>query len=143
MTSKECKVNYYVYTHEDPESGEVFYVGIGTYDRPYDIAKARKKEHKEMLVGLCDKGFLMSDVVNVILTTTDKELAKDQERGSISSLRPRFNKSNNPSYAKSQYEKKYDMSYMKELKDEGHSFVQVAEKMNLTTMTVWRALQYV
>lgn len=80
---------WYVYTHTDPTTGEIVYVGEGTGQR-FAAVNTRDAPHSQFLKEVIhDKKLNCFSIIESRLT---KEQARAIERELIARYRPRFNK---------------------------------------------------
>jgi hypothetical protein len=80
---------WYVYTHTDPTTGEIVYVGEGTGQR-FAAVNTRAADHSQFLKEVIhDKKLNCFCIVESRLT---KEQAREIERVLIAKYNPRFNK---------------------------------------------------
>lgn len=129
-----------VYKHKDPRTDEVFYIGSGTLDRPWDLHKARKQDHKNHLIDICSSGYTMADVTELVLITEDKNNAKEVERVLIQDHKPAQNKLSNPEHHKAVKENSYDMGGIREMHKQGASYSAIGKAHNIAAMTAWRLI---
>jgi len=111
---------YYVYLHRHPETGEVFYVGMGQKDRAW-IMGNREHAHKSVTAPLWKKGFLPNDIVEIAHKHLDLDSARRIERELIESLPAEY--LTNRAY-KNTSEKREDII---KLYKEGHSYNEIME----------------
>lgn len=143
-------MDYYVYQHVDPKTNTVVYVGLGQYDRAWNVRKGhRSPDHVSWLSEMYEEGFTLHDIVFV----TDKGLTKEQaariEKEKIDSLRPLFNKLLNVNHW--QKGRKFDKEiceFSKALKDMGHTYKNIAFLLGSknpinNVMSAKRMVQYV
>jgi len=80
---------WYVYTHTDPATGEIVYVGEGTGQR-FAAVNTRDAPHSQFL-----KEIIHAKQLNcfcIVESRLTKEQAREIERELIARYRPRFNK---------------------------------------------------
>ena len=134
---------YYVYQHTDPETGEILYVGMGSYERAWLCRGSnRKKNHQERLNELFALGYTMQDVVSIMASYLNKEEALRLELTKIEKFKPKFNNLSNP-----------DWKYPSKFADEVVTMVKALAKMGYgpqntaflmggdkkkNAMTIWR-----
>lgn len=131
---------FYVYTHNDPFTGEVKYVGKGKGDRAWVCrpkqSGGRDAIHLEYLEEMFTHGFTMADIVNIFAKNLTQEDAFQIEMELINQNRPVFNKNfNSPHCILSQK----DLEVIKSLREVNVSYKNIAEELNVSTMTVYRA----
>jgi len=134
---------YYVYQHIDPETGELLYIGMGSYERAWLCRGSnRKKNHQERLNELFALGHTMQDVVSIMANGLSKEAALSLELTKIEKFKPRFNNLSNP-----------DWKYPSKFADEVVTMIKALAKMGYgpqntafllggdkkkNAMTIWR-----
>ena len=132
---------YYVYSHVDPITKDVLYVGHGTRGRAWNIAYehtlTRSQPHGKHLVRLIYDGFLACDFVNILHRNLFKTDACAIERDLIESLSPKYNKDIGLSNLRLTPDV-YDAALS--LRSEGNSYSQIATQLGLSAMTIWRGL---
>lgn len=132
---------YYVYTHTDPQTKELLYIGMGTKDRAwhYRVSMSRHRSHMEHLNKLTEAGYLPSDWVNIEHRNLTKGEAEITEKRLIQEYKPKFNYQyigGNPRINQDLKTK------AQELKDKGVLGRKAAEELRVSIMTAWR-YQYV
>jgi hypothetical protein len=132
---------YYVYTYTDCETEEIVYVGQGCKGRAWFCGYMRgdTKERTLWKEEQLSKGFLPCDWVTVEKKGLTKEEAKTLERSLIEMLSPILNKHFNSNYNFSKVTEQ-EIEEWRCLREAGHSYSEIAETSNYTTMTIWRAL---
>lgn len=82
------KYCYYVYTHTDPQTHEIVYVGKGVYGRAWDVTRARKQSsgHCDWMKALSDKGYLPVDWVDVTISALTEKEAYEEEKHLLHSI---------------------------------------------------------
>jgi hypothetical protein len=80
---------WYVYTHTDPDTGEIVYVGEGTGQR-FAAVNTRSADHSKFLKEVIhDKNLTCFSIIESRLT---KERAREIEKELIAKYNPKFNK---------------------------------------------------
>ena len=142
----------YVYFHRDPRNKEVFYVGKGTGARAWAMGTYRDTNPASLQYGRRDEGhagfhnellaagYLPHEWVEIIARGLSSSEATSVEVSLIKELKPRFNKQHNPSYNPSKIPKEA-IQWMKQLKEFGLSYMNVAHLTGVSTMTVRRQLK--
>jgi hypothetical protein len=134
---------YYVYQHTDPETGEILYIGMGSYERAWLCRGSnRKKNHQERLNELFALGFTMQDIVDVKASGLNKADALHLEFTKIEQFKPKFNNLSNPDW---KYPSKFAnevVTMVKALKQMGYgpqntAFLMGGDKKK-NAMTIWR-----
>lgn len=134
---------YYVYQHTDPETGEILYIGMGSYERAWLCRGSnRKKNHQERLNELFALGYTMQDIADVKASGLNKADALQLEFTKIEQFKPKFNNLSNPDW---KYPSKFAsevVSMVKALKQMGYgpqntAFLMGGDK-NKNAMTIWR-----
>jgi hypothetical protein len=80
---------WYVYTHTDPETGEIVYVGEGTGQR-FSAVNTRASEHSQFLKEVIHDKRL--DCFQIVESRLTKEDARALEYQLITKYKPKFNK---------------------------------------------------
>jgi hypothetical protein len=134
------KENYYVYSHKDPFNGyKIVYVGMGRRDRAWHCrGSQRREEHTKWLESLLDDhGYTMAMIVCIEAAGLNQADALSIEKELIYTHNPRFN-------LPMGCPKKLSESDIVEANDarrqNGTSYSELAEAFNVSTMTMWRAL---
>ena len=134
---------YYVYQHTDPETGEILYIGMGSFERAWLCRGSnRKKNHQERLNELFALGYTMQDVVSVMASGLNKTNALNLEFTKIEKFKPKFNNLSNPDWKYPSKFSKEVVSMAKALKQMGYgpqntAFLMGGDK-NKNAMTMWR-----
>ena len=136
---------HYVYLHVCPMSDDVFYVGHGSKGRAWrcdsygDVPKYghRSKDHSDYLDTLMMEGYCPADWVVIHAQGLSKKEAAEKEQFLIRELEPAFNK---PLGRKLLKLTKQDIADGHSMREEGHSYKYIAEKLNVSTMCAHRAL---
>lgn len=90
---------YYVYQHIRPDTGEIVYIGSGTYDRAWmSRGGNRSKEHFEFIREMSDNGYTLNEIVEIRRQRLSKKEALSIERELIDKYRPMYNKLSNKSH---------------------------------------------
>jgi hypothetical protein len=131
---------HYVYYHIDPRTDEIVYVGHGSYERAWvcrTTGPGRSIEHATWCKELMGAGYTPQDWVRIHIWSLSKDKAKKLEAIKIKEDAPRFNQSMGAP-------KKLDPDQIKEAEylrdDAGWMYNEIAEKLGVSTMTVWRAI---
>ena len=137
---------FYVYTHEDPDTGEVMYVGMGQKSRAWVITNSngnnaayghRSKDHYEWFLEKEAAGYTMQDLVVILKSNLSKGMALGNEKFLIDTFSPPFNKKQglaNLKITKDKYKTAVEM------RKDGLSYERIAKELELSAMTVYRAL---
>lgn len=133
---------FYVYTHKDPATGEIVYVGKGTRERAWicrgHTAGGRSAEHAQWLNHIHERGYTMLDVVSIVESNMEKSPALKKELEMIDALRPLFNK--NFSYPRTAVSKA-EACAIRELYSKGQcSMSFLANSYGTSTMTIQRII---
>jgi hypothetical protein len=83
-------VRWYVYTHTDPDSGEIVYVGEGTGQR-FAAVNTRSADHSAFLKEMIHNK--RTDCFNIVESRLTKEQARAIEKQLIAKYNPKYNKS--------------------------------------------------
>jgi hypothetical protein len=90
----------YVYSHIDPLTGEIMYIGMGTGGRAWASGSSsgtyRDPEHATWLEELFNMGYTMGDISKVLHKQKSRNDAYKIEHELILALKPIFNKIGNP-----------------------------------------------
>ena len=144
------KMDTYVYYHIDPDSKEIFYIGVGQYDRAWCIrTNQRSKEHVQKLKNLYSKGYTLENVVKIYINNLTKEQALITERKLIDEHRPVFNKNKNKNHWDVQ--RKFNKQFCEELKalhEMGYGYNRIAflsgsSFPKINAMSIKRMIGYV
>lgn len=131
---------YYVYTHADPDTKEVVYVGVGTKDRAYTSRATQRgnPEHEQWLQDVETRGYIPHEYVNIICKSSNRDDCLLAEAELIDKLRPAYNRlSIKPATWAMTYTQE-EIAMIKDLRSEGMSYSKIAEEMGRSTMGVWR-----
>lgn len=128
---------YYIYYHVEPLTEEIVYIGIGTYDRAWQVNN-RSKEHKEWLRQKYNESWLLDVLVWIVDMDLPKEQALIEELKYIDDHRPRFNK-NYKLNAVCKLSKE-DFELATQLRKEGMYYKDIAAELKVSPMTIHRAL---
>ena len=127
---------YYVYVYK--EDSEVVYVGMGQKGRAWHCGYMRgdTEERQTWKEEQIAKGKLPCDWVTVIERGLSKAEAKELEEFMIEEIRPKLNRLNNPNYDHRKIP--LDLKKIKQLRKAGLSYANIALKLGVSTMTVYR-----
>ena len=129
---------YYVYTHIDPVTQELMYVGKGTRGRAWWMEKSRNKEHYDAITQILDTGnYTMDDIVTIEEKGLTEKEAYVLEEELINELEPPLNR---PYGMKSSITEQ-QLDEMLKLRKEDKSYSFIADVFNVSTMTVYRQLK--
>lgn len=139
---------YYVYSHRDPRNLKVLYVGIGQYDRAWNVRRnQRKEEHVAWLEELYNLGYTLADIVQIDDNQLTKQEALDLEKHRIEESKPKFNSLLNPDHwHKSRTQTEETSMFAKALYEMGYGYQRIAHLMGgnkKNHMTIKRMLSYV
>lgn len=135
---EEVRNNYYVYEHIDPQDNQVIYVGRGSGSRAWMyVHPFRAEEHSDFLSALVAEGYLPCDWVEIIFRNLTLEESVLKEKELLGLGRPMFNKIQGASTLKITPEILEQAQKFREL---GLSYKAIGEQLNLSTMTVHRAM---
>lgn len=134
-------MRYYVYQHVHPETKEVVYVGHGTGGRAWSCGHKglpiRSERHRKWLDGLLNTGKHPGEFVEIVASSLSKDDAKRVENELIYAIRPIFNlsiRNKNLKLTPNRYKEAV------RLRDEGLSYENIAKRMGLSSMTIYRGL---
>lgn len=131
-------MNYYVYSHIDPDTEEIIYIGHGWKHRAWLMDEPfRSREHADYLAYLHEAGYNPFDWVHIEDQGLGKGEACELERGLIKHYKPRFNKIQGAKLLKVSPE---ILKEAFDLRNSGWTFKQIAENFDLSTMTIHRAM---
>ncbi len=147
MTSEEDSA-FYVYSHVDPETKEIKYLGIGQYDRAWSVRKNnRKASHCDWLKEQYNKGYTLADIVVIELKGLTKKEVLEIEMNRIKQLKPVFNELSNPDHWQRGRKQTEETSlFAKALHEMGYGYQRVAYLMGGNKnnhMSIKRMLSYV
>lgn len=130
----------YVYTHTDPETEEVIYVGKGSRGRAWHCAETNSRgyTHAQHLNVLTLKGYTPDSWVTIVESGLSNEEAYKLETDLIWGLEP-FPKYNDKK-AGCCILNKDKLAVISKLRDEGLSYANIAIELEVSTMTIYRAL---
>lgn len=129
------KETFYVYSHIDPRTSVRMYVGIGQYDRAWNIRRNQRKEkHVKWLEELYVAGYTLQDIVNIENNGLTKKEALAIEDDIIKTERPPLNELGNPDHwNRGRKYTKEMVSFVKELHSMGYGYVRIAFLIGGTT----------
>ena len=132
---------YYVYSHTDPRTDELLYVGHGCRGRAWIHGSKktclRSQEHLDHLERMTQAGYLPTDWVGIFQSKLTKSDACSLEQELIRGLSPTYNKPQGKHLLKLTPET-YKMC--QDLRNTGLYYHQIADEVGVSTMTVYRAL---
>lgn len=143
--------SYYVYKHIDPRTGETKYVGKGKDSRAWTCGSYRSVNpnskqyghrdacHSNWQQELVSLGFLPCDWVHIEQRQLTQKEATEVESLLITELTPIFNKQGNPEHKVSKINLDA-LPFMKQLKQMGYSYKNIAKLVGGSTMSAHRAL---
>jgi excinuclease UvrABC nuclease subunit len=135
-----------VYTHTDPHTQEIVYVGVGTSCRAFRATGSghRGANHKEWLEAQYHLGKIP---VSFVASSLTKEQALSRERELIKQHTPIFNRMHNPNVSFSRVPEKV-RHFVKLLRQLGYSYTQISflnggdssttSKKSTKSMSMWR-----
>ena len=128
---------YYVYTHTDPETNEIVYIGKGSRGRAWHCAESnsRGEEHALWMNKLIHQGFTPDAWVTLIESALSEEESYKLERELIEKHKPKYNSRGDAACKLSSF----DLEEIKFWRERGLSYEKIAEKVGFSTMTVFRA----
>lgn len=140
--------SFYIYTHVDPRDNVLKYIGIGQYDRAWNVRRNQRKEsHVQWLEALYEEGYTLSDVVVITEKGLTKEQALEKELDYIKTLKPEYNELGNPDHWQRGRKQTEETSiFAKALHEMGYGYQRIAHLMggnNKNHMTIKRMLSYV
>lgn len=140
---------HYVYKHVDPETKELLYIGMGKGSRAYATQTAptktssryghRSPEHSDHLNILMNKGYLPHEWIEFHSRGLSKPDALVLEKELIEKLEPRYNRM--AGIHRLMFDKAQILK-MKELRDQGAYYHEIATTMGCSAMTVHRILNH-
>jgi len=132
---------HYVYKHVDPRDGKLLYIGHGSRGRAWthgsDKTVLRSQEHLSHLEEMTQDGFVASDWVEMVYSGLDKSDACLKEQELIRQLNPLYNKPQGKKVLKLTPEQ---YSLCLQMRQDGLFYHQIADEMNVSPMTIYRAL---
>lgn len=147
---QELPKKYYVYKHIDPVTEEIFYIGKGSMGRAWACGKSnntksnkgmRSLKHYLWMQDLTKKGFTPADwVVIVDQKLTNKEALNLEAKLVNTFYNPKqlFNITDTSNRCTALNKEKLNKAIT--LRQNKISYEKIAEKLNVSTMTVYRAL---
>lgn len=130
---------HYVYSHSDPVSGDLLYIGVGSYGRAWESRRYnRSEEHYRYLEYLISLGYTPADWVLILDKQLDKTTAHKKEYELIGKLKPRFNFEMGPRSAKKLT--KDELILLQTKLNNGESRKAIARYFNIDPHTVQRIL---
>lgn len=140
--------SFYIYTHVDPRDNVLKYIGIGQYDRAWNVRRNQRKEsHVQWLEELYEEGYTLSDVVVITEKGLTKEQALEKELDYIKTLKPEYNELGNPDHWQRGRKQTEETSmFAKALHEMGYGYQRIAHLMGgnkKNHMTIKRMLSYV
>ena len=129
---------YYIYYHIDPTTDEIMYVGHGYKDRAWICGSTtRGPEHQKWYMNLINMGYLPDSIVELVETGLTKSDACQKEQEIIRRIDTAFNKPQGLQNLKMSDELRGTAQH---LRAEGLFYREIAARLNLSTMTIYRAL---
>ena len=140
--------SFYIYTHVDPRDNVLKYIGIGQYDRAWNVRRNQRKEsHVQWLEELYEEGYTLSDVVVITEKGLTKEQALEKELDYIKNLKPEYNELGNPDHwQRGRKQTEETSTFAKALHEMGYGYQRIAHLMGgnkKNHMTIKRMLSYV
>lgn len=144
MTEK--KNPYYVYSHFDPRTNEILYVGMGKGSRAYATKTVKTKqanyghrspEHSTHLDILLDEGYIPHEWIKFHYRDCIKEDALELEKLEQKELKPKYNRKFGAKILK------FDLKDIKKiwgLRNQGLSYKNIAKEMGCSIMVAHRIL---
>lgn len=122
---------YYVYSHNDPVTGDLIYIGMGQGDRAWAIkSRGRSEDHRRRLEELSSKGFVASDWVRILKRGLSQSDAYELEGRLLAEYKPLYNKQ----YLKCMSEQEKQSAYEQHLS--GESYSAIARQLGYDVKTV-------
>lgn len=132
---------YYVYSHVDPRTTQLMYIGHGYGPRAWihgsRKAVLRSQEHLDWLQEMNALYYLPTDYVTILQKNMTKSSACIVEQTLIREMKPKFNK---PQGLQNMKVTKDSFEVMKGLREEGFYYKEIAETLGVSTMAVYRAI---
>ena len=121
-------MKYYVYNHVDPETKTIMYIGIGQFDRAWNVRNNQRKEsHTDWIKKQYAKGYTLSDVVVVVYNNLSKQEAISIEFEEVKKHTPEFNCLLNPNHWNlSRTYDKETASFVRTLSEMGYGYKRIA-----------------
>jgi DNA-directed RNA polymerase specialized sigma24 family protein len=126
---------YYTYQHTDGDV--VVYVGHGSKERAWAIGN-RGDDHRDWCNRQIEEGLICSDWTTVLYVGLTKSEAEQQELALIDKLQPEFNRQVSRDRCVMTDEQ---VEEAVTLREEGLSYKVIGDKLDLSTMTVYRLLK--
>jgi len=132
---------YYVYTHTDPRSKELIYIGHGARGRAWihgsKLTALRSQEHLDHLEDMIQSGYLPYSWVSILHKDLTKGDACKEEQRLIREKKPRYNLPQGKHLLKLTPEQ---FELCKVMREEGLFYHDIAKEVGVSTMTIYRAL---
>lgn len=134
-------MDYYVYTHRKPETNEVLYVGRGSGGRAWQTGASHRcnPAHQDWLKAMMyQENITMANIVVIEASNLYFEDSVQIEKDLIEEFNPIFNRKMGVPFKLSEE----DIKEARRVKDtQNITYSELAEKYNVSTMTMWRALK--
>lgn len=134
---------YYVYTHVDPITGELVYVGKGCGGRAWDVTRNRGQhsEHLSWMKSLMNQGFIPSDWVNIIKKNLLDKEAREKEIELIHSIGLiRFNRQTGENQHQSKLTNDQAVEIFKIVSKDKTQIGELANKYNVSRAAIYMIL---
>jgi hypothetical protein len=140
LQGNELPSVYYVYSHVDPETEELIYIGKGSRGRAWHCAETNSRGvgHAAHLDSLILKGYTPDSWVHIIESALTNEQAFALE-SELLWAREQFPKYNSPRDFACKLSKEI-IQTAKNLRDEGKYYSEIAKILGFSTMTIYRVL---
>ena len=138
-------MKFYVYQHTNPLTGEILYIGKGSYERAWLCRSGnRNLEYSKYLNEFLDNGYTLFDIFTILHKGLTNKESEKLESELIEKFQPIFNKHQTKKWS---YPKKFSdevRSMVKALKEMGYGPQNTAWLMggdkNKNAMSMWRIL---
>jgi len=136
-------MKFYVYQHANPETGEILYIGKGSYERAWLCRGSnRSPEYSVYLKNLLENGYTMDDLVTILQKGLTNEAAEKFESKLILEIQPIFNKQQTKKWVSPKKFFGEVVDTIKSLKEMGYGSQTIAFLMGgdkvTNAMTMWR-----
>jgi len=132
-------LDYYVYKHIDPRTGELLYVGYGSKERAWRCGHKgtsfRSKHYTDFMDTLLAEGFIPTDWVEIFARGLSKNEAYALEQALIKETKPRFNVSQGVAQSASSVPVE-EREEMRRLRMRGYTYQKIVDETGWSIMTV-------
>lgn len=142
-TRPDLSSQYYVYSHIDPETSEVLYIGRGYGPRAYATNSSSPKRgysdrhpnHSLRLHQLMNEGYLPHEWVKFVFRNITREDSKKYEARLIKEYSPKFNRK--PGVDKRIFSEE-ELSKINKMREDKVSYDKIGQYLNCSRSTIHR-----